>query len=62
VRPRGAAVSLIESKLAIRLALGGEKAESIGLSSTRVLPERLVDDGFEFGDADLETTLHRMLG
>ena len=49
-------------KLAIRLALGGEKAESIGLSSTRVLPERLVDDGFEFGDADLETTLHRMLG
>lgn len=49
-------------KLAMRLVLGGEKAEAIGLSSTRVLPERLVDDGFEFADADLETALDRMLG
>ncbi|MDF1594548.1 MAG: DUF1731 domain-containing protein [Acidimicrobiia bacterium] len=48
-------------KLAMRLALGAEKAEAIGLSSTRVLPERLVDDGFEFSDADLETALSRML-
>ena len=47
-------------KLAIRLALGGEKAEAIGLSSTRALPERLMIDGFEFADADLETVLNRM--
>ena len=46
---------------AMRLALGGEKAEAIGFSSTRALPARLLSDGFEFADADLETALKRML-
>ena len=48
-------------KMAMRLALGGQKAEAIGFSSTRALPERLSDDGFEFADSDLQTALATML-
>ena len=48
-------------KVAMRLALGGEKAEAIGFSSTRALPERLSDDGFEFADSDLASALATML-
>jgi hypothetical protein len=48
-------------KLAMRLVLGGEKAEAIGFSSTRAIPERLSEDGFEFSDSDLETALATML-
>lgn len=48
-------------KVAMRLALGGEKAEAIGFSSTRALPERLSDDGFEFADSDLASALAMML-
>lgn len=46
---------------AVRLALGSEKAQSIGLSSTRVIPEVLLDSGFRFDDVDLESTLRAML-
>ncbi len=48
-------------KLAMRLALGGEKAEAIGFSSTRVIPERLLEGGFGFADTDLEGALTKML-
>lgn len=48
-------------KLAMRLALGSEKAEAIGFSSTRVLPERLVADGFAFEDTDLKAALLQMV-
>ncbi len=48
-------------RLAMRLALGPEKAEAIGFSSTRVHPERLLGNGFEFEDEDLATALHQML-
>lgn len=44
----------------LKLVLGGEKAEAIGLSSTRVSPERLLASGFEFADVDLEALLHSM--
>ena len=46
----------------LKLALGAEKAESIGLSSTRVSPERLLAGGYEFADVDLESALGRMFG
>ncbi len=49
-------------KLAMRLALGAEKAEAIGFSSTRVLPERLIESGFEFSQGNLEAALEEMLG
>ena len=46
---------------AMRIALGAEKAEAIGLSSTRVVPKRLRDSGFRFQDVDLEASLRRIL-
>lgn len=49
-------------KLGLKLALGSEKAAAIGLSSTRVSPERLLASGFEFADVGLEATLNRMFG
>ncbi len=45
----------------MRIALGAEKAEAIGLSSTRVVPEALRDSGFRFQDVDLEASLRRIL-
>ena len=41
----------------LRLALGGEKAGSIGFSSTRAVPERLEADGFRFNHEDLQSAL-----
>lgn len=46
----------------LKLVLGGEKAEAIGLSSTRVSPERLLASGYEFADTHIEQALERMFG
>ena len=43
-------------QFAIRAALG-EMGQALLLDSTRVLPDALTDDGFEFADPDLETAL-----
>lgn len=48
-------------KLGMRLALGSEKAASIGFSSTRVIPERLERRGFTFADTDLSDALRTMV-
>lgn len=48
-------------KLAVQLVLGTERANSIALSSARVEPERLHNDGFVFGDRELEPTLRRLV-
>ncbi len=45
----------------MRLALGAEKADSLGFSSTRVVPDRLLADGFGFTDGDLSASLTRMV-
>ena len=47
---------------ALKLALGSEKAEGIGLSSTRALPERLLSTGYEFTETNLERSLRRAAG
>ena len=47
---------------AMRLALGGEKADGIGLSSTRAMPERLLSEGFEFSQPHLRGSLERIVG
>ena len=47
--------------LAARVAFG-EMAEEMLLASTRVMPESLEDDGFEFRHPDLETALRHALG
>ncbi|MDX1388430.1 MAG: TIGR01777 family oxidoreductase [Acidobacteriota bacterium] len=46
--------------LALKAAMG-EMAEELLLSSTRVVPERLLDAGFEFAHPDLESALHSIL-
>ncbi len=46
--------------LALRLCLG-EMAQDLLLSSTRVLPERLSQEGFEFKYGDLEAALRAQL-
>ena len=43
-------------------ALLGEMADALLLSSTRVRPTRLVDAGFHFRHADLESALRHLLG
>ncbi|WP_419839349.1 TIGR01777 family oxidoreductase [Candidatus Poriferisodalis sp.] len=43
-------------QFAIRAALG-EMGQALLLDSTRVLPDALTEDGFEFADPDLETAL-----
>lgn len=45
---------------ALRLALG-EMADSVLLGSTRVLPARLIEDGFQFQYPTLEAALRRAL-
>lgn len=45
--------------VALKFALGSEKADAIGLTSTRAIPERLHAAGFEFGIPDLEKSLRR---
>jgi uncharacterized protein (TIGR01777 family) len=42
-------------------AMFGEMGEQLLLASTRVVPRRLEEAGFEFAHADLETALHAVL-
>jgi uncharacterized protein (TIGR01777 family) len=44
-----------------KLLLGSELARSLLFDSKRALPDVLVDAGYEFRHADLETTLHDVL-
>jgi uncharacterized protein len=44
-----------------KLLLGSELADSLLYEGQRVLPDVLLDAGFEFRDADLEPTLRRLL-
>jgi uncharacterized protein len=64
-RTLGAAVNrpaLVHApKLGVQLALGAERASSIAFSSARVVPERLMNDGFVHRDAELEPTLRRLV-
>jgi len=46
---------------ALRL-LAGEMADALLLSSTRVIPKRLLDTGYAFRSPELEPTLRRLLG
>lgn len=48
--------------IALKLALGPEKAQEIGLSSTRAIPERLLDTGYEFTETNLQRSLRRAIG
>jgi uncharacterized protein len=45
-----------------KLLVGSELAQSLLYDGQRVLPEVLLDAGYEFQDTDLETTLHELLG
>jgi hypothetical protein len=47
---------------ALRLAVGGEMADALLLSSARVVPKRLIDTGYAFLSAELEPALRRLLG
>ncbi|MEY2974984.1 MAG: hypothetical protein RIR49_1404 [Actinomycetota bacterium] len=44
------------------LLLGSELAEALLFTGQRVLPQRLLDDGFVFEHSDLETALRALLG
>lgn len=46
---------------ALKMALGSQKAEAIGLSSTRALPHRLIEGGYQFSATDLEDSLRKVL-
>ncbi len=48
-------------RIGMRLALGSEKAEAIGYSSTRVVPRRLEADLYQFADPDLAPALRGLL-
>jgi uncharacterized protein (TIGR01777 family) len=45
-----------------KLLLGSELAQALLFDSKRVLPDVLVDSGYEFKHPDLETALHEVLG
>lgn len=45
--------------IALKFALGSEKADAIGLTSTRAIPERLHAAGYEFGVPTLDESLRR---
>ena len=47
---------------ALRLALGAEQAEGLLLSSTRVVPNQLIESGYKFRFNDLGETLRYYLG
>ncbi len=49
-------------RFALNLVLGEEAAEALGFGSTRVLPDRLVQSGFEFCHPTLESALRSLLG
>jgi uncharacterized protein len=42
-------------------AIAGQAAEEMVLSSARLVPKRLLEAGFEFGDRELEPTLRKLL-
>jgi uncharacterized protein (TIGR01777 family) len=44
-----------------KLVVGAELAQALLYDGQRVLPEVLLDAGYEFEDADLETTLRKLL-
>ena len=46
----------------LRIALGKDKADALLLASQRVLPRRLLQDGFEFQFPELQTALERAFG
>lgn len=46
---------------ALRMAFG-EMADALLLSSERVIPQKLINAGFQFAHPELETTLRHMLG
>ena len=48
-------------RIAIRAAMGREMADELSLSSTRVLPERLVDHGFQFAHETLDAAFAALL-
>ncbi len=56
-RPTGFPVPAPAARLAF-----GEMADEMLLSSTRVVPSRLLDTGFAFHDPDLDAALARLLG
>jgi uncharacterized protein (TIGR01777 family) len=45
-----------------KLLVGAELAQALLYDGQRVLPDALLDAGFEFRHTDLETTLHELLG
>jgi uncharacterized protein (TIGR01777 family) len=45
-----------------KLLVGAELAQSLLYDGQRVLPDALLDAGFEFRHTDLETSLHELLG
>ena len=45
----------------MKLVLGAEKADALGLSSTRAVPERLLDSGYAFQQTELEASLRKAL-
>jgi len=47
---------------AMKVLFGAERAESIVLAGQRVLPDRLLNAGFEFAYSDLEASLRHQLG
>lgn len=47
---------------ALRLAVGGEMADALLLSSARVVPKRLIDSGYTFLSPEIEAALRRLLG
>jgi len=48
-------------RLAIRAAMGPEMADELSLSSTRVVPKRLLESGFTFADPTVDAALLRLL-
>jgi uncharacterized protein (TIGR01777 family) len=49
-------------RFALNALLGAELAESLAFTSAKVLPSRLVADGFEFTYPDLRPALEKLLG
>lgn len=49
-------------EFALKLALGSDAAEELILASLRVIPEKLLDSGFEFAHPDIESGLRAAYG
>jgi uncharacterized protein (TIGR01777 family) len=48
-------------KFALNTVLGGEMADQLVFSSTRVLPTRLIESGFHFEQASISEIIHHSL-